>query len=123
MTPQQIFDAAYRGVMQQGRQSMSPGIFGKGCKYRGPNGLKCAVGFLISDQAAKAWDRSPHSSIGARITSKSKFVEQWMRDNRHLLESIQRAHDNDPEPGETFTQSFDRRMRRIAKDYLLEIPE
>lgn len=46
MTAQEIFDKVATHLLRQGKKSEGPG---KGCLYRGPNGLKCAAGFLIDD--------------------------------------------------------------------------
>jgi hypothetical protein len=43
---QMIFNTVYTHLMLQGRSSVSATGH---CKYRGPNGTKCAVGFLIPD--------------------------------------------------------------------------
>lgn len=45
MTRQETFDKAVRGVIEQGRPSVSGGT----CMYRGANGRKCAAGHLIPD--------------------------------------------------------------------------
>lgn len=51
MTPlsaQEIFDRVARHLLTQGRKSRSGGG-DAACKYRGPRGLKCALGCLIPD--------------------------------------------------------------------------
>ena len=51
MTRQEIFDTVARHLIAQGKQSSRGPTIGEksGCLYRGPNGLKCAVGVLIDD--------------------------------------------------------------------------
>lgn len=45
-TRQEIFDIAYRGLAAQGfKQSLDR----ESCAYRGTDGCKCAIGFLIDD--------------------------------------------------------------------------
>jgi hypothetical protein len=49
MTRQEMFDAAYRGLASQNwQQSRDEGEFTM-CLYRGPEGRKCAAGWLIPD--------------------------------------------------------------------------
>lgn len=45
MTHQEIFNRVATHLLRQGAKSMDGDI----CRYRGPNGLKCAVGCLIDD--------------------------------------------------------------------------
>lgn len=45
MTNQEIFDIVARHLLKQGAKSEDT----ETCLYRGPNGLKCAVGVLIPD--------------------------------------------------------------------------
>jgi hypothetical protein len=46
MTAQEIFDKVTTHLLTQMKQSREAGI---GCKYRGPDGLMCALGCLIED--------------------------------------------------------------------------
>lgn len=51
-TMQQVFDRVALHLLQQGKQSLFTANAKDGkCAYRGASGLKCAVGFLISDEA------------------------------------------------------------------------
>lgn len=53
MTMQEVFNASVLGVIGQGGLSFrGDRLIGGGlaCLYRGPNGRKCAVGWLIKDQ-------------------------------------------------------------------------
>lgn len=47
MTLQEIFDVAVTGLLKQGKKSMQTT---GACAYRGVEGCKCAVGFLIKDE-------------------------------------------------------------------------
>lgn len=49
MTKQEMFDIAAVGLLMQGKQSRVSNITASHCLFRGPNGTKCAVGFLIPD--------------------------------------------------------------------------
>lgn len=48
MDKQEIFDKVFLGLKSQNFQLSF--AEGQGCRYRGPNGLKCAIGHLISDE-------------------------------------------------------------------------
>lgn len=51
MTLQEQFDTAVAGLLKQNCKSQRITTFEtKRCVYRGPNGTKCAVGFLIPDE-------------------------------------------------------------------------
>lgn len=92
MTPQEILDISYIGLMKQGAKSTANN---GSCRYRGTKGTKCGVGFLLSDKAGKAFDRLTYNSaIDFAVQSKSKYVEGWMLNNNSLLSDIQAAHDN-----------------------------
>lgn len=43
---QKLFDIASKHLIKQGKRSVAGGA----CLYRGPRGLKCAIGVLISDE-------------------------------------------------------------------------
>lgn len=45
MTAQEIFNRVARHLLDQGERSATDG----GCLYRGPRGLSCAVGCLLTD--------------------------------------------------------------------------
>lgn len=52
LTAQQIFDTVLTRLREQGQPSIKiNGTDIPSCLYRGPNGLKCAVGWLIPDNA------------------------------------------------------------------------
>lgn len=55
MTPQEIFDKVAAHLLRQGRKSQSTDEWSTYCLYRGPDGTKCAVGCLISDEAYKPY--------------------------------------------------------------------
>lgn len=43
---EEMLNQVREGVIKQGE----PSILGDTCRYRGPNGLKCAVGHIIPDE-------------------------------------------------------------------------
>lgn len=116
MTPQEMFNAAYIGVMKQGRKST--GNDG-GCAYRGDSGCKCAAGFLIPDEHYYP------SMEGSTI----EYIElpyelSHIRTNMNLVENMQCAHDKarcSDEP-RVFVDYFKERMTTIAKSNNLTVP-
>ena len=58
MTPQEVFDTVVAALVKQGRKSLAengdPSI-SKDCRYRGDDGLKCAIGHLIPDDEYAEW--------------------------------------------------------------------
>ena len=118
MTPQEILDVSYVGLMKQGAKSMNS--YGM-CCYRGIKGSKCGVGFLLSDKAAKAFDkRANNSAINLVVQGKSKYVEDWMIENVTLLKYIQSAHDLASEW--SFREDVAHHYTEIAKKYNLTLP-
>ena len=118
MTPQEILNTSYLGVMKQGAKSIDR--YGK-CRYRGNKGMKCGVGFLLSDKACRAFDRVCYKSTLKHIVQgKSKYVEEWMLDNILLLDDIQRAHDESF--SYSFMESIAERYSEIATKYNLTLP-
>lgn len=118
MTPQEILDISYIGLMKQGDKSVN--LYGS-CKYRGNKGMKCGVGFLLSDKAGKAFDRLSNSTaIDYVVHSKSKYVEEWMLINTSLLSDIQAAHDTLHSCG--FRDSITKQYHKIATKYNLILP-
>lgn len=86
-----LFDKVVDHLLKQNAKSeTSPGGF---CKYRGPNGLKCAVGFLISDDAysTKLENNSPVAVNVKEALAKSGI--DTSEDTLAMLCGLQRIHD------------------------------
>lgn len=49
MNRQELFDKAVTGILKQGGPSVDSDCM-NGCVYRGPHGLRCAIGHLIEDE-------------------------------------------------------------------------
>ena len=113
MTPQQIFTTAFLGVIGQGCFSVD--IHGT-CQYRGPNGAKCPVGFLIDDETATAWEGAPIWMVARNR------LPTGIAANFGLCRSIQAAHDTASRLGEGIP-GYRRRMIKVAARYNLEVPD
>ena len=87
-TNQEMFDFVCRRLAAQKERSMAVGGDRK-CLYRGPNGLRCAIGHCMTDDEYRAsWDR--------RGTSSSMVKEHvsLLRDMDPIfLSGLQFAHD------------------------------
>lgn len=110
MTLQEFFDQAVGGVIRQGRRSVAEN--GK-CLYRGPNGLKCAVGHCISDdEYDPLWDQDN----GMGVWYISREVRYWSDDQVQLAGLLQEAHD-DLSDGPYFVKHFHAECKGLAQQF------
>lgn len=112
MTRQEMFDTAVRGVISQGAPSLSE--IGE-CLYRGPNGLRCAAGWLIPD------DKYSSALEGRSVDT---LVEKGIFPirQREFLDALQCAHDKATMSGLTgagFVAKFKLRAEKVAHDFRL----
>lgn len=115
MTPQEIFDKAYKSVIEQGRPSY---VEGRGCLYRMAKNdgsvICCAVGFFIDDEAASLGD-AQHYALGPVLQNMDKRLPTpFMEDHYELFREIQRAHDISAGEDEAFLDGFKIRMKEVA---------
>ena len=88
MTPQQIFDTVATHLSDQGEQSLNKG---GDCMYRGPKGLKCAVGRLIPDDIyVTGMEGRKVSALVVEFIVPDFFM---VDDNQVVLEQLQSVHD------------------------------
>ena len=123
MTPQEMFNESYIGVVTQGGPSVSDeGL----CRYRGEGGTKCGVGHLIDDETASVWDMQDKPSISSIIRLGNLKVPNFIKDNEVLARGIQKSHDiaytNLRFGDEDFMLTFKNNMEKVAKDFDLTIP-
>lgn len=86
ITQQETFDTVVRHLRTQGCKSIADGA----CMYRGPDGLKCAVGCLIPDD-----DYRPEMESQAACALGS--VGRLLHDLGHdlsLINALQLVHDS-----------------------------
>jgi hypothetical protein len=84
VTNQEVFDTVARHLLRQGRQSVGY----RGCAYRGPNGLRCAIGCLIPDREYAA------AMEGSGIHGPVEAVLRARKVNLSLAYDLQVVHDN-----------------------------
>ncbi len=124
LTRQEAFDKAYKGLAGQGfkKSILSNGL--ESCAYRGADGLKCAVGFLIPDEKyQKKFEGvavcEPYELVSERREILEELFEAANIDPEDALfyEGLQYAHDNSE------VIDMETNLRNLAKMYHLTIPE
>ena len=118
MTPQEIFTRVWNHMAMQRVKSVGTDA----CMYRGPNGTACAVGCLLDDDLAIKLDGLEFLGIKEICARNPQMVPDWVHKNRELLIKLQDAHD-DPFDSGTWYSNFCERMRVIARDFKLQVPE
>lgn len=116
MTPQEAFDTAVLGTIRQGRGSYS---FGS-CRYRGPDGARCAIGHLIPDRLYDP--EMEYTSAGGALANWPDLAEHFKDVPGELLDSLQGAHDGACH-ADDFVSDFIRQTREIADEYHLTYPD
>lgn len=98
MNKQKIFDRIATHLLTQGRKSLKvlrddPDPI---CLYRGPDGMSCAVGCLITDDnyTPELEDRRVNNSLIIEALEQSLNVH-LMQSDIAFLEELQYIHDND----------------------------
>jgi hypothetical protein len=89
MTNQELFDKMATHLLTQGEKSVDESR--NKCLYRGPNGLKCAAGVLISDEAySESLEGEIVSDPNVQFALKTSGVEDCQM---YLVEELQLVHD------------------------------
>ena len=107
MTLQEVFDTAVGGVVGQGGPSWD-GV--RNCLYRGPNGRKCAAGWLISDDQV------------IEGNSIREIEHGWPEQVVELVQGLQCAHDSATIAGteEQFLKVFLEEANSLAREHGLK---
>jgi hypothetical protein len=122
-TAQQVFDRSYLFLVAQGKPSKDPVAKG-GCRYRGPDGLACAAGALITDQEYVAFGIVGHEGdewIGLSVRAR-------LRAHQELIAALQNAHDlptfgsGAKTTDEQWLADFKRMAKQVAEDFGLIVP-
>lgn len=94
-TDKEIIEFVYDKLMIQGKRSYGPYVkFGGeeiGCLYRGPNGLKCAAGWLIPDDKYRVEMENVPATIGIVFTALEDLG--YTSQQISLIRSLQGIHD------------------------------
>jgi len=117
MTKQEMFDKVLDHLRAQGKRSHEKG---KGCLYRGPNGLRCAIGALIPDEA---YDEAIDlGGIGVfDLPSEIKEACGIDIENNRLASDLQELHDDPTNWDQSgFNRLGEMEAKEIAKVYKLK---
>lgn len=100
-TDQEIFDTVARHLLNQGKRSavVDSDIGGNGCRYRTDDGLMCAVGCLINDEAyAPDLEGKPSWSPEVRFALRESGINLGFNRDKtsDLLGDLQQLHDDTP---------------------------
>jgi len=116
MTPQEIVNKVYFALKKQGKPSVDKN--GE-CLYRGPNGLKCAAGHLMSD---KEYD-SLMEGYDVNYSGGLFHFPEVISENAKLIKDLQDAHDMAASQDENFWDEFSYRLIHVLNKFDLEHPE
>ena len=90
LTRQDIFNISASGLLKQGKASKDS----SSCMYRGPNGLKCAIGMLIPDELYKPrFEGYSASGFGVRKALVKAGVPNTVAFVNFLVR-LQKVHDD-----------------------------
>ncbi len=121
-TNQEVFDKVIAHLEVQGEQALSDN---KECRYRTSNGLRCAVGYLIPDDAYHPnLEGFSLGEDGHGPEQVAKVLSQlgYSAENQLLLCDLQKFHDNpDNWGGDPFSDYGQSQLLHIAEDYDLEL--
>ena len=110
LTKQQIFDRATEHLRQQRAQSIDPVT--SVCRYRGPDGLKCAVGVLIPDEL---YSPEMEGLLADEVVKRHPALASlFSADSPSLLNSLQHVHDF------WALKDWEEGFAEIAKEHRLE---
>lgn len=129
---QELFNQSVLGVYSQGKPSRDPVTLD--CQYRGPDGLKCAVGHILPDEAYNSrlegntvWNDTVIGALGLKMSED--------KDTLFMLQELQRLHDcqtlvgDEPSEAEIsqyqddFKTYWAEGCKVIAQKYGVQMPE
>ena len=121
MTAQQVFDRVATHLFTQGRRA-TLGLAG-GCRYRTPDGLKCAVGCMIPDALylPEMDKNAKDSNLGL---SAEELIEEFsemepLRPHMDLLMDLQSVHDGYPS-WDNAESVLRKRIKKVAGEFGLD---
>jgi len=121
MTAQDVFNAAYWGITEQGIQ----GYDGSGCTYISGSGkLRCGIGHALTEDQARTF--VVNDVLGLHLYTDDAemrdFIPPQIAGNMQLCVDIQDAHDG-PNDNAAFISLFTEGMRRVATKHGMTVPE
>jgi hypothetical protein len=110
MTNQEIFDKVVHHLLTQGK----PALEGGSCRYRTADGLKCAIGCLITDDAYDASLEGRGIVFTNVLNALTQSGIPVTEDNGGLLIRLQSLHDY------TDSEMWGYKLQKIARNYKLQ---
>ena len=111
-TKQSLFDTSCNAIIAQGSKSSTT----EGCLYRGPEGKKCAIGHVVSDEQMAKYGITEQRS--ARVFPLDLFAELVPTEDPNAIKAmcvqLQSAHDQAVEYD--FVNDFKHRANQIARE-------
>ena len=92
---QKAFNVAYRGLMSQGCRSMNDN---GACKYRGPNGARCAIGHMLPNRLYNvSMEHTTYKTLVQNFPSVKDYLYRKFGGmiNDSDMRDLQNAHDRD----------------------------
>ena len=106
MNKQEVFDKVSSSLLAQNAKSKS---FISRCAYRGDDGMKCGIGFLIADEHYdNSFENKPVTNDGVKAALYASGVDYCKMSI--LLQELQETHDR------FTTESWKPQLRVLAKD-------
>ncbi len=119
---QEALDGVVARIIAQGGPSRSSN---GNCVYRSEffdQECACAIGHLVDDETALAWDGvSEFGSLGVITLSVRGFLPDFLEADKEFYSRLQAAHDETPRIN--FFPDFFINIRRLCSQYDLTIPE
>lgn len=129
---QELFSKSVIGVYAQGKPSRDPVTLD--CQYRGPDGLKCAVGHVMPDEVYNL-RLEGHTVMNPAVVGAMGLEMSEDKDTLFMLLELQRLHDcqtmGGDEPSESeiaqyqddFKTYWAEGCKVIAQKYGVQMPE
>lgn len=108
------FNYAVRQVIRQGKRSIINGF----CTYRGEEGSRCAIGWLIDDKTANKHNNKLLISLLDDADGEC-WLSQLSKEEESIFIDLQDAHDCSGDVD--FVKDFKERVEALRKEY--NIPE
>ena len=109
MDMQEAYDYVKAKILEQGRASFAPI---NGCLYRHPDGARCAIGWLISDD-----EYSPEmEELAVTLLGDLPSLEGLPAT---FLQDLQVAHDHAAIRPESFIERYITNMEKVAREWKL----
>lgn len=88
---QELFDRISKHLLNQNERSVKQTAYGDSCCYRGDNGLKCAVGAIISDK--KYSEKIEGVNVYSEYVISCLPVRYRGKSSIDFLNKLQKLHD------------------------------